>query len=30
VVAERWFLPDAERKRRVDRRLAAQRSEEYV
>ncbi|MEX2645309.1 MAG: cation:proton antiporter [Gaiellaceae bacterium] len=30
VVAERWFLPDAERERRVDRRLAAQRSEEYV
>ena len=30
VVAERWFLPDAERERRVDRRLAAARSEEYV
>jgi len=30
AVAERWFLPDAERERRVDRRLAAQRSEEYV
>jgi Kef-type K+ transport system membrane component KefB len=30
AVAERWFLPDAERERRVDRRLAAQQSEEYV
>jgi Kef-type K+ transport system membrane component KefB len=30
VIAERWFLPDAERERRIDRRLAAQRSEEYV
>jgi Kef-type K+ transport system membrane component KefB len=30
VIAERWFLPDAERERRVDRRLAAARSEEYV
>lgn len=30
VVAERWFLPDAERERRVDRRLAAAASEEYV
>lgn len=30
VIAERWFLPDAERERRVDRRLAARASEEYV
>jgi Kef-type K+ transport system membrane component KefB len=30
VVAERWFLPDAERELRIDRRLAAARSEEYV
>ena len=30
VIAERWFLPDAERERRIDRRLAAARSEEYV
>jgi Kef-type K+ transport system membrane component KefB len=30
AVAERWFLPDAERERRVDRRLAAARSEEFV
>jgi hypothetical protein len=30
VIAERWFLPDAERERRIDRRLAAAQSEEYV
>jgi Kef-type K+ transport system membrane component KefB len=30
AVAERWFLPDAERERRIDRRLAGLRSEEYV
>jgi Kef-type K+ transport system membrane component KefB len=30
AIAERWFLPDAERERRIDRRLAAARSEEYV
>jgi Kef-type K+ transport system membrane component KefB len=30
AIAERWFLPDAERERRVDRRIAARRSEEYV
>jgi Kef-type K+ transport system membrane component KefB len=30
AIAERWFLPDAERERRIDRRLAAQQSEEYV
>jgi Kef-type K+ transport system membrane component KefB len=30
AVAERWFLPDAERERRLDRRLAYLRSEEYV
>jgi Kef-type K+ transport system membrane component KefB len=30
AIAERWFLPDAERERRVDRRLAAVQSEEYV
>lgn len=30
VFAERWFLPDAERERRIDRRLAYMRSEEYV
>jgi Kef-type K+ transport system membrane component KefB len=28
--AERWFLPDAERERRMDRRLAYAQSEEYV
>jgi Kef-type K+ transport system membrane component KefB len=28
--AERWFLPDAERERRIDRRVAYMRSEEYV
>jgi hypothetical protein len=30
VIAERRFLPVAERERRVDRRLAALKSEEYV
>lgn len=30
AIAERWFLPDAERERHIDRRLAAQQSEEYV
>jgi Kef-type K+ transport system membrane component KefB len=30
AIAERWFLPDAERERQVDRRLAARQSEEYV
>jgi len=30
AIAERWFLPDAEREQRVDRRLAYQESEEYV
>ena len=30
AIAERWFLPDVERERRVDRRLAAVQSEEYV
>ena len=30
AVAERWFLPDAERERRVDRRLAYAESEELV
>ena len=30
AIAERWFLPDAERERRLDRRLAAFRAEEYV
>jgi Kef-type K+ transport system membrane component KefB len=30
AVAERWFLPDAERERRIDRRIAARQSEEYV
>jgi Kef-type K+ transport system membrane component KefB len=30
AIAERWFLPDAEHERRIDRRLAARRSEEYV
>jgi Kef-type K+ transport system membrane component KefB len=29
-IAERWFLPDAERERRIDRRLAQVQSEEYV
>ena len=30
AIAERWLLPDPERERRVDRRLAARQSEEYV
>jgi Kef-type K+ transport system membrane component KefB len=30
AIAERWFLPDAERERRIDRRLAHLASEEYV
>jgi Kef-type K+ transport system membrane component KefB len=30
AIAERWFLPDAERERRVDRRLAYAEAEEYV
>ena len=30
AIAERWFVPDAERERRLDRRLASLRSEEYV
>jgi Kef-type K+ transport system membrane component KefB len=30
ALAERWFLPDAERERRIDRRLAYGQSEEYV
>ena len=30
AIAERWFLPAAERERRIDRRLAAVQSEEYV
>jgi Kef-type K+ transport system membrane component KefB len=30
AIAERWFVPDAERERGIDRRLAAARSEEYV
>jgi Kef-type K+ transport system membrane component KefB len=30
AIAERGFLPDAERERRIDRRLAYSRSEEYV
>jgi len=30
AIAERWFLPDAERERRIDRRLAYAESEEYV
>jgi Kef-type K+ transport system membrane component KefB len=30
AIAERWFLPRAERERGVDRRLAYSRSEEYV
>ncbi len=30
AIAERWFLPDAERERRIDRRLASVQSEEYV
>ncbi len=30
TIAERWFLPDAERERRIDRRLASAQSEEFV
>jgi Kef-type K+ transport system membrane component KefB len=30
AIAERWFLPDGERERRIDRRLAYAESEEYV
>jgi Kef-type K+ transport system membrane component KefB len=30
AIAERWFLPDAERERRVDRRVAYAESEEFV
>jgi Kef-type K+ transport system membrane component KefB len=30
AIAERWFLPDAEREERIDRRLAYAESEEYV
>jgi Kef-type K+ transport system membrane component KefB len=30
AIAERWFLPDAEREQRIDRRLAYEESEEYV
>lgn len=30
VIAERWFLPDAEHERRIDRRLAGLKAEEYV
>jgi hypothetical protein len=30
AIAERRFVPDAERERRLDRRLASLRSEEYV
>jgi Kef-type K+ transport system membrane component KefB len=30
AIAERWFLPDAERERRIDRKLAFFQSEEYV
>jgi len=30
AIAERWFLPDSERERRLDRRLAYAESEEYV
>lgn len=30
AIAERWFLPQAERERRIDRRLAYAESEEYV
>jgi Kef-type K+ transport system membrane component KefB len=30
AIAERWFLPDAERERGIDRRLAYAESEEYV
>lgn len=30
AIAERWFLPDAEKEQRIDRRLAHAESEEYV
>ena len=30
AIAERWFIPDAEREQRIDRRLAHAESEEYV
>jgi Kef-type K+ transport system membrane component KefB len=30
AIAERWFVPDAARERRIDRRLAARQSEEYI
>jgi Kef-type K+ transport system membrane component KefB len=30
AIAERWFLPDSERERRIDRRLAYAESEEFV
>ena len=30
AIAERWFLPDAEREQRIDRRVAYAESEEYV
>lgn len=30
AIAERWFIPDAEREQRIDRRLAHAQSEEYV
>jgi Kef-type K+ transport system membrane component KefB len=30
AIAERWFLPDAERERRIDRRLAQVQAEEFV
>jgi Kef-type K+ transport system membrane component KefB len=30
AIAERWFLPDSERERRIDRRRAALSAEEYV
>jgi len=30
AIAERWFLPDAERERRIDRRLAYEQAEELV
>jgi len=30
AIAERWFLPDVDRERRIERRLAYARAEEYV
>ncbi len=30
AIAERWFLPDADAEKRLDRRSAAARAEEYV